>query len=53
MAANIENQWWERRGTMVYGEDHGPGTAPFIAEFATVAEAQRVVEEHNASLEGE
>lgn len=47
----VELQWWERRGTMVYGEDRRPGTAPLISEHASVDEAQRVVDEHNAALE--
>lgn len=46
----VEAQWWERRGTMVYGEDRGPGTAPLVMECATPEEAQRVVDEHNAGL---
>src|SRR5690606_13486924 len=29
---SIEKQWWERRGTMVYGQDFGPGTAIMVME---------------------
>lgn len=46
---DINRQRWERRGSMVYGEDRGPGTAPFIAEYPTAEEAQRVVDEHNVA----
>lgn len=49
----IDLQWWERRGTMVYGEEeNGPGSAPFIRELPSVDEAQRLVDAHNASLPG-
>jgi hypothetical protein len=31
---------WERRGTMVYGEDRGPGTAPYLGTFKRAEDAQ-------------
>ena len=49
---SIEKQWWERRGTMVYGQDFGPGTAIMVVECDSAAEAQRVVDEHSGALEG-
>ena len=38
----VASQQGERRGTMVYGEDFGPGTAEFVADYPTMIEAQRV-----------
>lgn len=43
--------WWERRGTMVYTEDYGPGTVELVAECQTVEQAQRIVDDHNACME--
>jgi hypothetical protein len=39
---------YERRGTSIYGEDRGPGTAPFIADCSTVTHAERIVAHLNA-----
>lgn len=36
-------EWFERRGSMVYGEDTGPGTAPHIATCQTANDANTVV----------
>lgn len=44
-------QQWGRRGSCIYGEDKGPGTAPLIAEFhgtgVTPDAIDRIVEAHN------
>ena len=46
--------FFERRGNMVYGEDKGPGTAPFFAECENVETAAiivRAVNSHAALVE--
>jgi len=40
-------EWFERRGTMVYSEDRGPGTARLIRECSSVTEAESEVRRNN------
>lgn len=42
-AVGTTSEQCERRGSMVYGEDRGPGTAPHIADCASIEQARRIV----------
>lgn len=46
--SDTKHTHFERRGNMVYGEDTGPGTAPFIAECAEVPQAEFIVRACNS-----
>lgn len=49
------SECWERRGTAIYGEDRGPGTAPLIADLhcdtveSAAEKAQKIVDAHNSA----
>lgn len=47
-ASPTPTRQWERRGTMVYGPDNGPGTAPCIAECRDIQYAALIVRAVNA-----
>lgn len=50
---NLITQRWERRGSAVFGEDTGPGTAPFVVDFHGLEQpiaAQFLVDFHNRLL---
>jgi hypothetical protein len=38
----------ERRGQMIYGEDEGPGTAPFIADCVDMESAELITRAVNS-----
>ena len=46
-------EWWERRGTAVFSEDRGPGTARHIRDCTSVTEAEREVRTNNDSYNAE
>lgn len=46
-------EWWERRGTMIFSEDRGPGTARHIRDCTSVTEAEREVRTNNDAYNAE
>jgi hypothetical protein len=45
------SNFYERRGTMVFSEDLGPGTAVCVFDCATVEDAERAVTLLNAEAD--